>query len=80
MACGTPVVARREGGVLDSVVDGVTGVFFDGTDPRAMARAMERAETVRWNRTGIRERAAQFSREHFMREFAREIDRATGDA
>lgn len=31
-ACGMPVVARRAGGALDTVVDGVTGAFFDDAD------------------------------------------------
>jgi len=28
-ACGTPVLARRAGGALDTVIEGVTGAFFD---------------------------------------------------
>jgi glycosyltransferase involved in cell wall biosynthesis len=40
MACGTPVVAVREGGVSESVVDGHTGCLVD-RDPKAFARAVE---------------------------------------
>jgi glycosyltransferase involved in cell wall biosynthesis len=29
MACGTPVIGVREGGILESVVDGVTGILVD---------------------------------------------------
>jgi glycosyltransferase involved in cell wall biosynthesis len=39
MACGTPVVAVAEGGVRESVEDGVTGLLTD-RDPHAFARAM----------------------------------------
>jgi glycosyltransferase involved in cell wall biosynthesis len=37
-ACGTPVIARRVGGVLDTIVDGRTGVLYpgDGPDPLAV--------------------------------------------
>lgn len=39
-ACGTPVVAARVGGLLESVVDGETGVLVDGRDPREWAEAV----------------------------------------
>lgn len=29
MACGTPVIAHRSGGVVESVIEGKTGLFFD---------------------------------------------------
>jgi glycosyltransferase involved in cell wall biosynthesis len=41
MACGTPVVAVREGGVRESVVDGVTGLLVD-RDPARFASALQR--------------------------------------
>jgi glycosyltransferase involved in cell wall biosynthesis len=41
-ACGLPVVARRAGGALDSVVEGVTGTFFDEATPEAVAAAVKR--------------------------------------
>ncbi|MFA6044346.1 MAG: glycosyltransferase [Phycisphaerales bacterium] len=42
-ACGMPVVARRAGGALDTVVDGVTGAFFDDVDdPDAIIAAARR--------------------------------------
>jgi glycosyltransferase involved in cell wall biosynthesis len=39
MACGTPVVGVREGGVRESVVDGVTGTLVD-RDPMQFASAV----------------------------------------
>jgi hypothetical protein len=35
MACGLPVIAARTGGVLDTVVDGVNGFFYDPADSRS---------------------------------------------
>jgi glycosyltransferase involved in cell wall biosynthesis len=40
-ACGLPVVAVAEGGVRETVVDGVTGLLVDG-DEGEMARAIDR--------------------------------------
>ena len=44
MACRVPVVAARSGGVVDTVVDGVNGLFFDP------ARPAEMGEKIAWLR------------------------------
>lgn len=36
MACRVPVIAARTGGVLDTVQDGVNGLFFDPEQPQQM--------------------------------------------
>jgi len=43
-AAGCPVIAFKEGGALDTVIDGVTGVFFDEQTPESLIAAMERFE------------------------------------
>jgi len=40
-ACGTPVVAVAEGGVRETVIDGLNGILVE-PDPRAMAAAIQR--------------------------------------
>jgi glycosyltransferase involved in cell wall biosynthesis len=40
MACGTPVVGVREGGVRESVMDGCTGLLVD-REPKSFSRAVE---------------------------------------
>lgn len=44
MACGTPVVGVKEGGVRETIVDGVTGVLTD-RDPKLYSAAIERLLT-----------------------------------
>jgi glycosyltransferase involved in cell wall biosynthesis len=41
-ACGTPVVAVAEGGVRETVQDGVNGCLVDDRDPAALAEALGR--------------------------------------
>lgn len=45
-ACGTPVLAVAEGGVRETIVDGVNGLLVDN-DPRAMAAAVTRLSNDR---------------------------------
>ena len=40
MACGVPVAASAVGGMLDTVLDGVTGRLVPAKDPRALADAI----------------------------------------
>jgi len=65
MASGCPVIAFGEGGVLDSVEDGKTGVFFFEQSEQALETAMERFETMSFDPQELRQRANQFSKERF---------------
>ncbi len=42
MACGRPVVATRVGGLIDTVVEDVTGLHVPPRDPEALATAIRR--------------------------------------
>jgi glycosyltransferase involved in cell wall biosynthesis len=72
MACGTPVIAYGHGGVRESVIDGVTGLFFDTQTVPAIAEALHRfeADADRFEPETIRRRAELFAAPHFRRRFA----------
>ena len=42
MACGLPVIAARTGGVLDTVVDGVNGLYYDPDQPDQIRHLVNR--------------------------------------
>jgi glycosyltransferase involved in cell wall biosynthesis len=71
MACGKPVIAYKKGGALETVVDGVTGVFFDAQTPKAMADAMRRAQGIDFDHAAIRAHALKFDGKHFKARFSR---------
>jgi len=50
LACGTPVVATRVGGVAELVRDGELGFLVSPKDAEAMAAGLQQALTKRWDR------------------------------
>jgi len=69
MACGRPVIALRAGGALETVVEGVTGAFFDGQTGEALRKAIERFDPRAFDPARIRSHAVTFDRDRFLREF-----------
>lgn len=75
MALGTPVVALRAGGALDSVADGRTGIFFDEPAVHSLRAALDRVESRDWDRPTLREHASRFRRDRFQSQFAEALQR-----
>ena len=46
-AAGCPVIAYRRGGALDTIIDGVTGIFFDEQTSASLTEAMNRFESMK---------------------------------
>jgi len=64
-ACGTPVIALRKGGALDTVMEGKTGLFFDQQTVEALQAALRKFEGMQFDSSVLREHAKQFSGERF---------------
>jgi glycosyltransferase involved in cell wall biosynthesis len=62
-ACGTPVIGLNRGGLLETVVDRVTGFLVDGFSARVYAAAVPRVDHL--SRADITRQAGQFSRDAF---------------
>ncbi len=69
MAAGKPVVAYRAGGATETVIDGVTGVFFGAQTPDALAQAIDRLDALSFDPAAICAQAERFSRAEFRRRF-----------
>jgi glycosyltransferase involved in cell wall biosynthesis len=65
-AFGRPSVVLRDGGYLDTVRDGVTGVFFDAPDPDLVAEAADRALDRSWQPAVLRAHADDFGAARFV--------------
>jgi glycosyltransferase involved in cell wall biosynthesis len=79
MALGTPVVALRAGGALDSIVDGVTGIFFDDAAVHSLDGALQQVASRPWDREAIRAQAARFSRASFEGRFRGALEKVISD-
>lgn len=78
MAAGRPVIAFRRGGALDSVIEGVTGLFFDEQTPESLIDAVRRFEATRdrFNAKHVAAHARGFDRSRFLEKFAAHVERA----
>lgn len=74
MAHGCPVIAIARGGACESVVDGRTGVLYDGGLAADLARAMQRAETLTFDPSAMFEAMQHFSRDRFLRQMRNAIE------
>jgi glycosyltransferase involved in cell wall biosynthesis len=70
MASGRPVSALRKGGALDTVVEGLSGLFFDDPSPEGLIEAVQRFERQEWrfDPETIVAHARRFERSRFLTE------------
>ncbi len=64
-AAGTPVIAYRAGGALDTVIEGKTGEFFDKQTVASLSKALKSFNYKLYNRQTIIANAEKFSNERF---------------
>lgn len=65
LACGTAVIAYAEGGALETVVEGINGVFFDEQTEESLTRAIKRFQRIEFQQEIITRTAQKFSEENF---------------
>ncbi len=68
MAAGKPVVALKEGGYKETVIENKTGVFFDNIQKNSIKGAIDRFESKEWDERIIKDHAAKFSVDRFKNE------------
>ncbi len=78
MASGTPVIAYGKGGATETVVQGLSGMFFYEQSAEALAQTLVAFEEqcALFEPQRIREHALSFAEERFAQEMQEEIDKA----
>lgn len=74
-AAGKPVVAFAAGGALETLIDGVSGVFFDRQEPDAVLEAIRKVHALDTSPEQIAESASRFSTDSFRRNLTEAIER-----
>ena len=60
-ASGRPVIAYGAGGALETVADGLTGLFFKHPTSQSLSEAIEQFDDYRWSQRVLRQHAEKFS-------------------
>lgn len=72
-ALGKPVVAFRDGGVLETIVEGKTGLFFDTQPVESLTDAIKKLDSRKINPADCKENAVKFSKENFIKNFKQAV-------
>ena len=67
-AWGVPTVALRAGGYLDTIVEGVNGVFVEAPTVEAVTDGVEQALARDWDPPAMRAHAERFSEDQIARQ------------
>jgi glycosyltransferase involved in cell wall biosynthesis len=79
-ACGKPVIAYASGGALDSIRDGLNGLFFHAQTVPALKEAVRSSGEMDWDPKAIRAHAEGFSPKVFQQKIAQFVRQVVIDA
>lgn len=66
---GTPVIAYRESGMAETVIDGKTGLLFDLQTPESLMHAVQKSETMIFHSDDCKHNAEKFALARFAQTF-----------
>ncbi len=79
-AAGTPTIALRAGGALETIVEGETGAFFDAPDDAALAATLQRFDRARFAPARLRAHAESFAPPQFIARLQAIVDRVRAES
>lgn len=69
-ACGKPVIAFGQGGCVETILPGRTGVFFHEQSEQAVVAAMHTLDAIKFDPQVARQNSLRFARARFEQDFA----------
>ena len=75
-AAGCPIIAYGQGGALESVREGVTGLFFDQQTVESLCEAVQKFDDIAGSfcREDVAANAQRFGKDRFLREFRQFVE------
>lgn len=70
---GKPIIAYKDGGALETVIDGKTGIFFKEQTIDSLAEALMRLSKTHFKREEIIKNTQRFSKENFIKNFKQTV-------
>jgi len=74
-ASGTPAIAFRGGGALETVLEGKTGIFYDRPEPGSLVKAVMDFEKIKIDPLACRENALRFDFKDFKNSFTQFLEK-----
>ncbi len=74
-ACGKPVIAYKQGGITETVINCKTGIFFDDQTVESLSIAIEKFQQMKFLPSDCVNNADRFSNKNFMLHFKQTIDK-----
>lgn len=78
MAGGTPVIAYEEGGALETIIPGETGLFFGEQKEDSLKKIIAEFENKEWDKEKIRKHAERFDTKIFNNRILDFVERKWG--
>jgi len=78
-AAGRPTMAFRGGGARETVVEGVTGAFFDEPTPQSLAAVLRGFDARAYDPSHLRAHAETFSPESFLQRLQAVVERVVSE-
>ena len=76
-ACGRPVIAFGQGGVLDSIIPNKTGILFKEQTVESVKEAIEKFETMKFDKNEIRKHALEFDETVFQKKIKEFVEKVS---
>ncbi|WP_029323471.1 glycosyltransferase [Butyrivibrio sp. AE3004] len=73
-ASGRPVIALGKGGILETVIENETGIFFDEPTPESLIDALHRFEKMSFDKEKLRSHAMEFDESVFKERLKRFVE------
>lgn len=74
MACGTPVIAYKKGGAVETIKEYETGIFFNKQEVNSLVESIKKFEKIKFDYKKIRNYSLSFSKNNFEKEIKEYVE------